>query len=99
MILKWGRKGLLAGALAVTFVTPVAPPSITSINEVQYRPDIRFEFRHLTPVEAPPTVTPGGSSKRPHGAYIRQPGERKRQKFDARRLAALAILAIQEYYG
>ena len=50
MILRWGRKGLVASALAVTFVTPVAVEPTTYINKVQYRPDIKLEFRHITPV-------------------------------------------------
>ena len=45
--------------------------------------------------EAPPA---GGSSKQPHGAYIKQPGDQKQLKIDRRKMAALAILAIQEYY-
>lgn len=55
MILRWGRKGLIAGALAVAFVTPVPPASTTSIHEVQHRPSIKFEFRHVTPSSAGPT--------------------------------------------
>ena len=152
MILRWGRRGLIAGALAVSFVTPVsttsinevqhrpsvkfefrhvtpsgAAPPTTSIKRVQYRPDIRFEFRHVTPVVVEPPaagsihryqvlpdhklvvrhITPaaapptggGTSAKQPHGAYIKYPGEQKQHKIDRRKLAALAILAIQEYYG
>lgn len=61
MIIRWGRKGLLAGALAVTFVTPSTVT--TSINEVQHRPSFKFEVRHITPVAAGTT-----SIKR---AYVR----------------------------
>ena len=62
MIIKWGRKGLVAGALAVTFITPVVIPPATYIHEVQHRPSFKFEFRHVTPVEVvtPPSTGGGG---------------------------------------
>ena len=48
--------------------------------------------------EAIPIKGGGSSAKQPHGAYIKYPGEQKQHKIDRRKLAALAILAIQEYY-
>lgn len=50
MRINWGRKGVLAGALAVSFVTPVVAPVSNTINEVQHRPSFKQEFRHITPV-------------------------------------------------
>ena len=47
MIIRWGRKGLLAGALAVTFLTPA--PTSNTINEVQAKQGHKLEFRHITP--------------------------------------------------
>jgi len=49
MIVKWGRKGLYAGAIAVTFMTPVVAPVSNTINEVQHRPSFKQEVRHITP--------------------------------------------------
>jgi len=50
MRINWGRKGVLAGALAVSFVTPVVAPVSNTINEVQHRPSFKQEVRHITPV-------------------------------------------------
>ncbi len=50
MRINWGRKGVLAGALAVSFVTPVVAPVSNTINEVQHRPSHKVEVRHITPV-------------------------------------------------
>lgn len=56
MIIRWGRKGVLAGALTATFISPVVVTT-TSINEVQHRPSHKQEFRHITPVAAVPTTS------------------------------------------
>lgn len=61
MIIKWGRKGVVAGAIAVTFVTPITS---NYINEVQHRPSHKFEFRHITPVVVTPASTGGGGGYR-----------------------------------
>jgi len=50
MIVRWGRKGLIAGAYAVTFVTAVS--SVSYINEVQARPSFKQEVKFVTPVSA-----------------------------------------------
>ena len=50
MIIRWGRKGIVAGAYAVAFVTAVAVAPTTTIKKVQLRPDIKQEVRHVTPV-------------------------------------------------
>jgi len=62
MIIRWGEKGLFASAIAAAFITPVAAPSVNYIHEVKLRPDIRFEFRHITPGSepAPEVVIRGG---------------------------------------
>lgn len=57
MIIQWGRKGLVAGALAVSFITPVAAPVTTTINEANIRPSHKLEVRHITPVAVVPTNT------------------------------------------
>lgn len=57
MIIRWGRKGLFAGAIAVAFVTPSVVPVTTYINEVQHRPSFKQEVRHITPVSVAPVTT------------------------------------------
>lgn len=57
MRLNWGRKGLFSDAVSFDFVTPVAVPVVTSIQEPYFfdvgRP---FTYRHLTPSGAAPAV-------------------------------------------
>ena len=45
MIIRWGRKGLVANAIAFTFVTAI---SASSINYVQ--PDYKINVKHVTPI-------------------------------------------------
>ncbi len=40
----------------------------------------------------------GGHFKRPHGAFITEPGELPRTRKDLQRMAVMAVLAINEYY-
>ena len=47
MNLKWGRRGLVAGAITATFVTPV--PSDAGIHRAQVKPAVEFEFKYVTP--------------------------------------------------
>ena len=54
MNLKWGRSGLVAGAITATFVTPIA--SDAGIHRAQIKPAVEFEFKHVTPVDAEPGV-------------------------------------------
>ena len=61
MIIRWGRKGLFAGAYAATFIT--AAVATTYVNEIQHRPSHKQEVKYVTPATAAAT-----SIKR---AYVR----------------------------
>ena len=52
MIIRWGRKGLVAAAFAVAFVTPTggAAPT-TTIHKVDLHPSYKQVVRHVTPSE------------------------------------------------
>ena len=54
MVVRWGRKGVVAGAYAVAFVTAVAVVPTTTVKKVQIRPDVRQEVRHVTPTAVVP---------------------------------------------
>ena len=64
MVIRWGRKGLVAAAFAVSFVTPDATVT-TSVHKADLRPSYKQVVRHITPsgeVVIPPGVTRGGTS-------------------------------------
>jgi len=66
MIIRWGRKGLLAGAITAAFVTPVVVTT-SYVNEVQARPSHKLEVRHVTPTGVTPTTSYiKRASYRPH---------------------------------
>ncbi len=45
-MINWGRKGLLLGAIAVTFVSPVS--TTTTVKQVSVTPSHKVEVRHVT---------------------------------------------------
>lgn len=49
-------------------------------------------------IDIPVEIGDGGHFKRPHGAFITEPGELPRSRKDLQRMAVMAILAINEYY-
>ena len=53
MIIRWGRKGLVAAAFAVAFVTPSAT-NPTSINKIDLRPSYKQVVRYVTPLGVTP---------------------------------------------
>ena len=56
MIIRWGRKGLVAAALAVSFVTPDATVT-TSIHKADLQPSYKQVVRHITPTGAAAPAT------------------------------------------
>ena len=48
MIIRWGRKGLVAAAFAVSFVTPDATVT-TSVHKADLHPSYKQVVRHVTP--------------------------------------------------
>ena len=48
MIIRWGRKGLVAAAFAVAFVTPSATTP-TTIHKADLHPSYKQVVRHVTP--------------------------------------------------
>ena len=48
MIIRWGRKGLVAAAFAVAFVTPSATTP-TTIHKADLHPGYKQVVRHVTP--------------------------------------------------
>ena len=57
MIIRWGRKGLVAAAFAVAFVTPSATTP-TTIHKADLHPSYKQVVRHVTPTGAEgPTTT------------------------------------------
>jgi hypothetical protein len=64
MIIRWGRKGIVAGAIAVTFISPVVIPPLTYIHEVQHRPSFKQEVRYVTPVSEVITSAESGGGDR-----------------------------------
>ena len=57
MIIRWGRKGLVAAAFAVSFVTPDATVT-TSVHKADLHPSYKQVVRHVTPAgAAAPTTT------------------------------------------
>ena len=56
MVIRWGRKGLVAAAFAVSFVTPDATVT-TSVHKADLRPSYKQVVRHITPSGDAPTLT------------------------------------------
>ena len=50
MIIRWGRKGIVAGAYAIAFVTAAVIITPTQVKKYQHRPDVKQEVRYVTPV-------------------------------------------------
>lgn len=88
MIIRWGRKGLLVGAYATTFVTAVA---ITHIQEYQYRPSFKQEFWHITPAEVEEIVSGGVSGKRKYEILPRRIWIQPSKKSPILRLADITL--------
>ena len=65
MIIRWGRRGLVAAAFAVSLVTPDATVT-TSIHKADLRPSYKQVVRHVTPTgAAAPTTTIHRADLRP----------------------------------
>lgn len=88
MIHQWGR-GKVADAINPKFLTPSAIAAPTYIKRYQYRPDVKFEFRYITPsaeIAEEEVVQHGGDSRRRKRRIYRT-----KDVYEALRIARLAV--------
>jgi len=81
-MIKWGRKGLLLGAIAATFVTPVS--QTTTVKQASVTPSHKVEVRHVTPA--------------PTGSSIKRASVQPNNRIETRHITPTELVAgIKRY--